>query len=186
MIASATLRKNNLFPEKTQFCEDVMNLLKEQLVKTTGEQVIIRPLSAEDVLSDALLALCPGEGCCSEGAMTDPYSFWATVVVPGWPRRFQTPKFRRFMEDTLRKEAPSHIRLRIIWVSPEDMYLFEAAWKRWLAASYRSDSCDYRESLSGLVNSLMSMRNIYPVARLYDETGGGDDPLIVLDETMVG
>ncbi|HNE27541.1 MAG TPA: hypothetical protein PLW66_00160, partial [Saprospiraceae bacterium] len=62
---------------------------------------------------------------------TDPYSCWATVVLPGYTPRFSNPDFRRFVEDTLRKEAPAHVALCIRWLSPEGICCFEALYKRW-------------------------------------------------------
>ena len=62
---------------------------------------------------------------------TDPYSCWATVVLPGYTPRFSNPDFRRFVEDNLRKEAPAHIALCIRWLSPEGICCFEALYKRW-------------------------------------------------------
>ncbi|MCC7505858.1 MAG: hypothetical protein IT259_11180 [Saprospiraceae bacterium] len=63
--------------------------------------------------------------------MTDPYSFWATVVLPGYTPRFSDPDFRSFMEEMLRREAPAHVALCIRWLGPEDICCFEALYRRW-------------------------------------------------------
>lgn len=123
---------------------------------------------------------------CDRTFLADPYSFWATVVLPAWPQRFRLARFRQFFEDTLRREAPSHIRLNIVWVSPQQMLQFEKAWKQWLGAMSREESCDYDDSLQALNKILKELKNVFPAAYLYDEEGGDDKPLIILDEAMLG
>jgi hypothetical protein len=108
------------------------------------------------------------------------------VVLPAWPQRFRLARFRQFFEDTLRREAPSHIRLNIVWISPQQMLQFEKAWKQWLGAMSREESCDYDDSLQALNKILRELKNVYPAAYLYDEEGGDDKPLIILDEAMLG
>ena len=71
----------------------------------------------------------------------DPYSFWMTVVLPYWPKRFQNPDFRKFFENTLRRETPAHIALKIMWVGPEQMHLFETKYHAWLAALGLEGDC---------------------------------------------
>ncbi|MCF6404969.1 hypothetical protein L3C95_18860 [Chitinophaga filiformis] len=123
---------------------------------------------------------------CDRTFLADPYSFWATVVLPAWPQRFRLARFRQFFEDTLRREAPSHIRLNIVWISPQQMLQYEKAWKQWLGAMSREESCDYDDSLQALNKILRELKNVYPAAYLYDEEGGDDKPLIILDEAMLG
>jgi len=123
---------------------------------------------------------------CDRTFLADPYSFWATVILPAWPQRFRLAKFRQFFEDTLRKEAPSHIRLNILWVNPQQMLDFEKAWKKWLAALSREESCDYDASIQELNQVLQGLKNVYPAAFLWDDAGGDDRPLILLDEAMLG
>lgn len=72
--------------------------------------------------------------CFTPGA--DPYSCIATIVLPAWSRRFRTAANRELVEHILYREAPSHIMLRILWLSPKDCYNFEQdfrGWLRWLA-----------------------------------------------------
>ncbi|HVI44760.1 MAG TPA: hypothetical protein VM802_07815 [Chitinophaga sp.] len=123
---------------------------------------------------------------CDCTFLADPYSFWATVVLPAWPQRFRLARFRQFFEDTLRREAPSHIRLNIVWVGPQQMLQFEKAWKQWITALSREDSCDYNDSLRKLNDILMKLRNVYPAAFLYDDQGGDNKPLVLLDEAILG
>lgn len=63
---------------------------------------------------------------------TDPYSFVATIVLPGWPVRFRNTSTRAMMENLLRKEAPAHVLLNILWLRPRSFCEFETLYRRWL------------------------------------------------------
>jgi len=65
----------------------------------------------------------------------DPYSFIATVALPAWPERFRSKQGRSIMEDILQREAPAHVLLRVLWLTPKDLCAFEGHfrhWKYWL------------------------------------------------------
>lgn len=191
--------------------EEVVNLLSDLTMVRSEMLTLLKDISAENVTTitipivckteDAILPVCEDvclccdeeEGIDEENAafcdrtfLADPYSFWATVVLPAWPQRFRLARFRQFFEDTLRREAPSHIRLNIVWINPQQMLQFEKAWKKWLGALSREESCEYDDSLEGLNNVLKGLRNVYPAAYLYDDEGGADKPLIILDEAVLG
>ncbi|MEL6356536.1 MAG: hypothetical protein AAFQ37_06325, partial [Bacteroidota bacterium] len=106
-------------------------------------------------------------------AGADPYSFWATVVLPYWPNRFQNSNFRTFFEDTLRREAPAHVALRICWLSPKDLKEFERKYRRWLETLGMEDNCARGEAQAELIEHLFAVSSVYPPARL-DQ--GGCDP----------
>jgi uncharacterized protein YegP (UPF0339 family) len=195
MIASSTLYKLN---EDEDLCADLKTWLQEWIPAATPQDV-----KEEQVItaSSPLLTLCPDEDICQlplpdgqdpnstycdKTFMVDPYSFWATIVLPGWPRRFQSSRFRQFFEQTLRKEAPAHIRLRILWVSPQDMYDYEKACIAWLRSFAWSGGCDYTQRLEELTDVLQSMRTIFPATTLFDEGGDTDGQVILLDETLLG
>lgn len=61
----------------------------------------------------------------------DPYSFLATVVLPAWPERFRKPENRLLLERMLYREAPAHVMLRIIWLRPRNMCMFEKLFRNW-------------------------------------------------------
>ncbi len=76
----------------------------------------------------------PNNYCFVPGA--DPYSFIATALLPAWPERFRKKENREWVEQVLYREMPSHIMLRVLWVSPQDLCRFESLyrnWTRWLA-----------------------------------------------------
>ena len=101
---------------------------------------LLLPASAECCLEwlPKAKAGCPEpEGPEQYLPFTDPYSFWATVVIPCYTARFCQADFRRFFEETLRYEAPAHIALCYRWLSPSDICKFEKLYKKWLA--WKSD-----------------------------------------------
>jgi uncharacterized protein YegP (UPF0339 family) len=180
-----------------QVCKDITELLSGKGPKLQGASVYSEEESDLCNNKTSLLSLCPDEDpcvqlentgqeeiSCDPVFMVDPYSFRSTIVVPSWPRRFLLPRFREFFEKKLREEAPAHISLRIVWVSPADMYRFEKALSGWLKTLTRKDGCDYQSNLNGLVKVLEQIRNEYPAAQL-----SGDDTqqgfAAVLDEIIL-
>jgi hypothetical protein len=176
--------------------------MKSLLSEVSADKVTTIVIPVVCSTDEAILAVC-GDVClccdeeeevidkenaiyCDRTFLADPYSFWATVVLPAWPQRFRLARFRQFFEDTLRREAPAHIRLNILWISPQQMLQFELAWKKWLAALSREGSCDYEDSLRALNVVLKGLKNVYPAAYMWDDEGGDDKPLILLDEAMLG
>ena len=83
----------------------------------------------------------------------DPYSFISTVALPAWPERFREPQNRQRIEKLLQREAPAHVLLRILWLNPRDLFLFEShfkAWNEWLARKICDkdySNCDLLELL---------------------------------------
>jgi hypothetical protein len=67
---------------------------------------------------------------------TDPYSFMVTVALPAWPERFRKKENRQLVEKLIYREMPAHIMTRILWLTPQDLCLFESIyrqWTKWLA-----------------------------------------------------
>jgi hypothetical protein len=83
----------------------------------------------------------------------DPYSFISTVALPAWPERFREPQNRQRIEKLLHREAPAHVLLRILWLNPRDLFLFEStfkAWNEWLARKICDtdySTCDFLKLL---------------------------------------
>ncbi|NEQ53280.1 MAG: hypothetical protein F6K11_24620 [Leptolyngbya sp. SIO3F4] len=124
-------------------------------------------------------------------ARQDPYSFWVTVVLPYWPRRFRDVNFRHFVERTLRLEAPAHVALKIAWVNVHQLHQFQTAYRPWLEqlAQYtcQGTACDLTQTLNQLLDILPRLRNVYPKATLHncDQNRPGDSP-ILLNRTAIG
>lgn len=86
------------------------------------EHVLLRPL-APGGQAHARLALPAGF-----------HALRVSVLLPGWTARTAQPAFRRFAQDTLRINCPSHLSLQCLWLDFDAMQRFEACWEPWLAA----------------------------------------------------
>jgi len=75
----------------------------------------------------------------------DAYSFWATLVLPSWLKRFKTASARDLFEHLLYREAPSHVALNILWLSPREMCEFEACYRYWLAQKTCTPDASYSQ-----------------------------------------
>lgn len=111
----------------------------------------------------------------------DPYSFWMTAVIPFWPRRFQHPDFRRFFENTLRRETPAHIALNILWVSPEQMGLFEEKYQKWLTGLRMEEDCLRNAAHDDFVRFLFQLPGSPSFELDADELASS----VILDETRL-
>jgi len=103
---------------------------------------ILKPCSSEE--DTCHLKWIPGGDVdiCTEGRNTcftpgyDPYSFISTIALPAWPERFRSRENRQRIEKLLHREAPAHVLLRILWLTPQDLFRFEIyfkPWNEWLA-----------------------------------------------------
>ncbi len=105
------------------------------------------------IVSNCLLPICPDYCCpinwhpdiapddpCAEDNPdviqylpgNDPYSFWATLVLPSWAKGFRSTDARKVFEQLIYKEIPALVGLNILWLSPRDMCRFESEFKNWL------------------------------------------------------
>ncbi|MFT3910809.1 MAG: hypothetical protein QM737_15435 [Ferruginibacter sp.] len=71
----------------------------------------------------------------------DPYSFIATVALPAWSEKFRNNENRLLVENILQREAPAHVLLRILWLTPHDLCCFEKYLKEWLMWMAYKKSC---------------------------------------------
>jgi hypothetical protein len=110
----------------------------------------------------------PDDDCLKEPEVqyyipyTDPYSFWATVVVPCYTPRFCDPAFRQFFEETMRFEAPAHVAFCFRWLSPEQVCMFEEKYHAWLKIKSecpKSDDIYYPVRLSLATCGLIKFLN---------------------------
>ncbi|MEM8897918.1 MAG: hypothetical protein AAGC85_07425 [Bacteroidota bacterium] len=99
--------------------------------------------------------------------LADPYSYWVTVIIPYWPNRFRDLEFRTFFEKALRTEAPAHIALRIVWVTPDELTEFEIVYQQWLAEiSLPEGGCNVYATQNELVSTLNKLTNFYDQGKL--------------------
>lgn len=162
------------------------------------EHSLLRPIKLDTLNDDLLLPVTLKEDCCNEPD-ADPYSFKATIVMPGYTSRFRNLSFRRYAEKVMRSEAPAHVLLRICWVGREDMIMFQNAYFNWLEiyGDYRMECCrnsktiptvvkTHQQSLKELVTAMNALNSIYPEGNLADcDTGITNNP-IVLNNSILG
>ena len=143
------------------------------------EHILLRPFFKNDLIDNDLLTVCLNDDCYSE-ANNDPYSFKATIILPGWLARFRNRYFRKYAETLMRSEAPAHTLLKICWVGQDDMIGFQKAYKEWIVAykKIRKKYClntlsttakkAYNKKLSNLIKELKRLNTIYDEGTLHD------------------
>ena len=175
------------------------------------EHVLLRRRTGKDPFVP--IQIQPVEDCsCPDVA--DPYSFRVSIVLPSWSPRFRDIRFRRMVEDTLRREAPAHVYARICWVNHEQMRELELALESWqakLAALAAAPAAcgeqdlatrtgrmplpevatardqDYANSLQQLIEVMFGLTTVYPIARLHDcQEADGNTPQVTLNNTSLG
>jgi len=179
-----------LYASSNQKDNTLVNTLGNIIAK--AQLTDISNITIENPVVSKTLRFCMDETDCEQWAVSsdkekemavDPYSFRMTVVVPGWPRRFRTQKFRQFFEYTLRKEAPAHLLLRIVWITPAQMKTYETILRRWANTQWDGGGCDATSAWADLTIALQQLRNAYPLAKnLYNQKG---NEVIILDETRI-
>ena len=161
------------------------------------EHILLRPFNNSTFSDDDLLSVCLNDDCDDE-AENDPYSFKATIILPGYLSRFKSLIFRKYAEKTFRQEAPAHALLKICWVNANDMLGFQKTYKKWLEdyRYYRWKYCEntltntdqqkYKDSLHELVVALKELNTIYPEGNLYDCQISETKNPIILGSTSLG
>jgi len=93
------------------------------------EHILLRPRN------DSFTQLLnPMISCVEDPSMLDPYSFWITVVLPGWTSRFKDEGRRQAFMQTLQKELPAQLEVRSCLLSRDAMFRYEQAYYDWLKA----------------------------------------------------
>jgi hypothetical protein len=161
------------------------------------EHILLRPFNNKTFSDDDLLSVCLNDDC-DDIANNDPYSFKATIVLPGFLSRFKNLIFREYAEKIFRQEAPAHVLLKICWVNIDDMLGFQKKYRIWLDIfrRYRMQYCagtltindekKYRIVHSELVAALKELNTIYPEGNLYDCQLSESIRPIILGNTSLG
>jgi hypothetical protein len=153
-----------------------------------GGNVEVTLLTKEQFVSDPLLPI-KLDNDCESCRLTDPYSCIATIVLPYWTGRFTNLDLRKFVEKTLREEAPAHTLLNICWINCEQMTSFEIAFKKWLIATNRimTDKAEISARLQELIDIIRELRTVYPQGTLHscddDDVSGN---AIILSKSALG
>ncbi|WP_372771997.1 hypothetical protein [Mangrovibacterium sp.] len=153
----------------------------------THQEIVIRRV--ETMVEDKLLDIVLEDDSCEACQIQDPYTCVASVILPHWQGRFDNKDFRRFFEQQIRLEAPAHVFLSVCWISCAQMDEFETRYKAWLLENAREVK-DYgllSKCQRELVETLGTLRNVYPSGTLYD--CAVDETLenaIILDHSVLG
>jgi len=131
-----------------------------------------------------LLDVCSDPDCAG-CADLDPYSNRITIVLPAYAGRFRDIDFRRFVEATLREEAPAHLLPRICWVNTDDMAAIETAWYDWLAIRAGAARADRTGKLAALIEVLTRAKNVHPASALHP-CGQIEPPPFILGRASLG
>jgi hypothetical protein len=160
------------------------------------EHILLRPFKSFDTIDEenVLLPVCLNDDC-DDPAGNDPYSFKATIVMPGYLPRFRNMSFRKYAEKVFRQEAPAHVLLKICWINELDMKEFHQVYNNWKASysSYRKTSnhdapflLDHAVKHKALIKKLKELHTTYPEGNLYDCQYSETSNPIILGNTALG
>jgi hypothetical protein len=135
---------------------------------------------------DPLLNVCLTPDC-SQCGDSDPYSNRITIVLNGQSGVANSSiEFRQFAEETIRREVPAHISVKICWVSVKQMLEFERVYLHWLLQlANRASPTVIQQALADLLMIFDNLRNVYPEARLHDCVDGDDSNRVFLNRTII-
>jgi hypothetical protein len=174
------------------------------------EHILLRPLAVDTINNPneiEFLSMC----CCDDDKeptandyCADPYSMRMTVVLPGWLDVAMDMDFRKFVNNTLRANAPAHVALKICWIGMVQMYAYEETYLAFLKVLkqretmdfdkiIQNDSATYNKALSNFVKVINNLKNVYPPATLHDCENSERDPIgnlasrtVILNRTTLG
>ncbi len=170
------------------------------------EHILLRPDCDPTAVNDCIIQPNDVDCCCKleyeiEGGIActtveeetikyipgaDTYSFWATVVLPGWTPSFSTLNQRDLFQELLYKNTPAHISLNILWVSPQQMCEFENKYTQWLQEL--QSNCTENDNIKcEMVNCLADLTDYVPTPK-EEETVSPDEacPCSEATEERVG
>ena len=152
------------------------------------EHILLRPRNDTFKLMQVCLHGCD---CLCE---TDPYTFRASVVLPGDAGHFSNMDFREYFEEKIRGESPAHIMIKICWLNNDLMRQFDVTYKKWIEtlAAYSSkitqvSTNNFKKANNEMIGLLASLHSEYPQANLHDciESKEGSNP-VMLGKTVLG
>jgi hypothetical protein len=173
------------------------------------EHVLLRPIAVDIDTPDSIefLSMC----CCDDDKeatendfCADPYSMRMTIVLPGWLNVSIDMEFRKFVNNTLRNNAPAHVAIKICWIGMEQMYEYEKTYVAFMKVLKIKDGLDlndnndsdaswYNNTLSDFVHVINNLKNVYPPATLHDCEDGEKDVsgnfanrTVILNRTTLG
>lgn len=153
-------------PEEGIFLVEHLLMLPSQDVVNTVKNTLL-PIDDDNEFEDLpwpFLPICTDN--CEDKCGIDPYSFRASVIVPGQATRFDNADFRNFMENLIREEMPSHILPRICFIDSCQLEEFQEKYQAFLIA--KRDGNVTEPILNAFLDIFNKLQNIYPGGRLFD------------------
>jgi len=150
-------------PEEGMFLVEHLFLLPSDAAVTAVEDSYADGVS-ETNLPWPFLPICIDD--CDDKCGIDPYSFRASVVIPGTAQRFDNADFRNFLNNLIRREMPSHILPRICFIDPCQLEEFQIRYQAYLDAKKLGDVTE--DILNPFLEIFNKLQNIYPGGRLFD------------------
>ncbi len=170
------------------------------------EHILLRPLykTAFAPLTK-LLPLC-GDGSNNQHAdclLPDNYSMQMTIVAPGWLAISNNMDFRAFTENLIRLEVPAHVALKICWLDPALMFVFEKTTEELFkqmkkikdpgAKPANPDITAFNTALNDVYTMMGILKNMYLPSHLdeceninYNATTGEIKVPLILDYSALG
>lgn len=160
------------------------------------EHILLRPdVTKETISKDYFLPIC--EDNCESCEGVDPYSFRVSIVLPGWTERYSNVDFRKFMEDLIQNELPSHIMAKICWIGwpksyemepgdENEMIELEEAYQDWLLWKTDKGQKQHKTKLMRLNRIISTLHTIYTQGRLHDCDDDEEQQNIILGRTNLG
>jgi len=171
-----------------------MNELKPNEGMYVIEHILLRPNVHKPSLLNHFLPICTEDCESCEGV--DPYSFRVSIVLPGWTERYSNVDFRRFMEDLIQNELPSHILAKICWIGypasydtgtdENEMMVLEDAYKAWLLAKTNMGQNQPITKMKNLISIMSSLHTIYTQGRLHNCDNDDAQQSVILGRTNLG
>ncbi|MEM7187018.1 MAG: hypothetical protein AAF466_10195, partial [Bacteroidota bacterium] len=160
------------------------------------EHILLRPnVTKESMPKSYFMPIC--EDNCESCEGVDPYSFRVSIVLPGWTERYSNVDFRKFMEDLIQKELPSHIMAKICWIGwhesydvgeeeENEMVVLEDAYQAWLLTKTDNGQKQNLPALRELNRIVSTLHTIYPQGRLHNCDRDEEQQNIILGRTNLG
>ena len=128
------------------------------------EHILLRPLyNVLSPLPAKLLPLC-GDGTNNQHAdclLPDNYSMTMSVVLPGWLSISNSMEFRTFTETLIRMEAPAHVAVKICWLDPARMFLFEKTTEEYFKQLAKIKKPGVKPKNSDIQNLVDALNDVY-------------------------
>jgi hypothetical protein len=102
------------------------------------------------------------------------YSLRVTLIFPAWTARGHLGDFRRFVDETVQINCPSHVHAQCLWLEFEAMRTFEGCYKKWLKAkaeSTKDDISNADEKLDSLAADVVKQLYLNGATAGQDKSG---------------